>query len=71
MHIINAYFIHQAWVARILLKYGEDTNTEHDFEMTKLLDGRALCRVANTIMPGSVETIHHDKFHNVRDRTPV
>lgn len=72
-NVLNAdpkHFVRQMWIAKILIKNCENTNTEYDVEMSKgvLVDGRVLCRVANIIASGSVETIYQDRSHNVRER---
>ncbi len=45
-----------------------DVNEDDGVDMSSnvLVDGRALCRVANAIQSGSVEVIHQDKPNNVR-----
>lgn len=58
----------QTWIAQILHENCEDVNEDDNVDMSSnvLVDGRALCQVANAIQSGSVEVIHQDKSSNVR-----
>eukprot|EP00903_Cladosiphon_okamuranus_P013712 g12768.t1 len=57
----------QTWITQILHENGGDVNEDERFSFSSdvLLDGRVLCRVANAIVPGTVEVIHQDKSRNV------
>lgn len=51
----------QTWVAQILHESYDESNGGTSFSGDELADGRVLCRVANAIAWGSVETIHQDE----------
>ncbi|CAM9515400.1 unnamed protein product [Ectocarpus sp. 6 AP-2014] len=55
----------QTWIEQILHENFEDMSDDDVFLSNGgLTDGRVLCRVANSIAPGSVKRIHEDRSNN-------